>query len=597
MGGNEHQRPNFRHVLIIGSVIKYRRGLAVALLKHLQRPKFSALDPQTRPLPDAQFDWSDIDLVLIDISREKQAVRRWFFDYTDKQAMPPVLFIDSHATIDDAGDLIRAGAADYLDLRGLKRRRLARALVIAMTMAIEREAMAAGERFANDAEDTVVGMIQTINEEQPADPGKVFILDDPNATGLLPMVAATELVNSAKNVAAAGASSGTASKTTDVMPVVEIQKIRENHAESRSENPAMAASSDDPEKTSVETAVVPAVAAAGGLAQVGEDSGVNEPSEASFLTTGLMSILERNQIEEQETRLELSDHSSMLGQSWPFTHSDIEEGRANIGNYEILSFIGVGGTASVFKVRRKIDERIFAMKLFDAESPDKKGRERFIRGYKLLQSLRHEHVEAVEELIDEGEHFYVILEYFPGGDLAARMEQRITREDAASYAAQMAAALHCVHSSEISHRDLKPSNILFRENGSLALVDFGIAKHLATTGKLTMEGQVVGTPYYISPEQATGKPLDHRSDLYALGAILYEMLEGKRPYTGQSSIEIMTAHVNAPIPLLSNPGDALNGIVSRLLSKQPQDRFPSGRDVVNALRVVCPDSVPIKLSL
>lgn len=145
------------------------------------------------------------------------------------------------------------------------------------------------------------------------------------------------------------------------------------------------------------------------------------------------------------------------------------------------------------------------------------------------------------------------------------------------------------------HRDLKPANVLFRRDGSLASIDFGIVKHTAEIGnQVTMQGQVMGTPYYISSEQATGGQIDHRSDLYALGVIMYEMLEGKRLYEGESSIDIMKAHVRDPIPYLSDKSDMLNGVVSRLLSKKPEGRFPSGRDVVNALRSICPNVVPLE---
>jgi len=606
MGDSKTNILTFRHVLIVGSIINYRRGLAEALLRHLEQPRFSAIDPQSRPLPGQDHDWSDIDLMFIDISDHKASMRSWFFDYTRKDSMPPAIFIDNKATIDDAGDLIRAGAADYIDLKGLKRRRLMRALVIASTLANRRTMAAPDGKYSDRDASDIANAIQSLNssnerEVDRPDIGKVFVLDDPEATGLLPVVN-TDMLSG--NDAPAQQPARTKHEevvednpVTEILPELDIASIEKNAGVGNREDAALAAmgvpcDADAPLSHGVPVASVPSPP----TEDTARGSALKEPSDEAFLATGLMSILEQNQIRESEEKIiDLGNlQSAFLGQRWPFTHGDIERGKASLGGYDVLEFIGVGGTASVFKVKRKSDGQVFAMKLFDTDSPDNQGRERFARGYRLLKDIDHPYLTGVEELANNGEHTFVITEYFPSGDLKARMSEGIDREHGINYAAQIASALHCAHSNQILHRDLKPSNILFREDGSLALVDFGIAKHMLDTGsQVTLQGQVVGTPYYISPEQATGKDVGSNSDLYALGVIMYEMLEGRRPFDGATSIEIMAAHVRDPIPHLTNRDDALNGVVSRLLSKQAADRFPSGRDVVLAMKSICPNEIQL----
>ena len=130
---------------------------------------------------------------------------------------------------------------------------------------------------------------------------------------------------------------------------------------------------------------------------------------------------------------------------------------------------------------------------------------------------------------------------------------------------------------------------MFRNDGKLALLDFGIAKLMAESQKdLTFAGQVVGTLHYISPEQAVGSPLDGRSDLYALGIIIYEMLEGKRPYNGSSPLEIMRQHVSEDVPNLSSTNDPLNEIVTTLLDKERNNRYASGQELIQALDKAIP---------
>ena len=279
-------------------------------------------------------------------------------------------------------------------------------------------------------------------------------------------------------------------------------------------------------------------------------------------------------------------------QAWPFSAEDIEQGHAILGNYRILEFLGVGGMASVFKAQRISDDRLFAIKLLDPTMAEESVRERFKMEFEILQTIKHKHVVNMEEQVEEGEWIYTVMEYLPGGDLKSRIRRRLKREEAVRYASQIAAALQAAHKQGVLHRDLKPANVLFRSDGTLALVDFGVAKDTKDTDKaLTKEGQMVGTPYYASPEQATGAKLDQRSDLYALGIILFEMLEGRRPFVGDTSLQVLMAHVKEPVPLLSQEWDALNDVLTQLLAKDPQDRLADGHAVVQALSEASPGDV------
>jgi len=280
-------------------------------------------------------------------------------------------------------------------------------------------------------------------------------------------------------------------------------------------------------------------------------------------------------------------------QAWPFSAAEMEEGTATLGNYRVLDFLGVGGMASVFKAQRISDDALFAITVLDPSMADDSVRERFIREFEILQSIQHKHVVKMEEQVEEGGWIFTVMEYLPGGDLKSRIRRRLRREEAVRYASQIAAALQAAHKVGVLHRDLKPANVLFRSDGTLALVDFGVAK--ATQGghtDLTKEGQMVGTPYYASPEQATGAKVDLRSDLYALGVILYEMLEGRRPFVGDTSLKVLMAHVKEPVPLLSQEWDALNDVLAQLLAKDPDDRLSDGAEVVHALEEASPGDVP-----
>jgi serine/threonine-protein kinase PpkA len=199
--------------------------------------------------------------------------------------------------------------------------------------------------------------------------------------------------------------------------------------------------------------------------------------------------------------------------------------------------------------------------------------ERFERERELLMRIKHP---AIVDVYDwgHGEDFrYIVTEYFPGGSLELRIRNLMTAKDSVDIFLQIAAALQIVHAANLCHRDLKPANVMMRPDGRIVLIDFGLAKHLGTSH--TNVGEIRGSPYYISPEQAEGAEVDQRSDIYSLGIMFYEMLTGQRPFKGTSVIGIIQSHRNDPIPVLPEAFSRFQRLIDGMLAKEPAERFPT----------------------
>jgi serine/threonine protein kinase len=208
--------------------------------------------------------------------------------------------------------------------------------------------------------------------------------------------------------------------------------------------------------------------------------------------------------------------------------------------------------------------------------------ERFEHERELLVRIKHP---AIVDIYDwgHGEDFrYIVTEYFPGGSLELRIRNLMTVQDSVDIFLQIAAALQAIHGPGLCHRDLKPANVMMRPDGRIVLIDFGLAKTIDTTSP-TAAGEVRGSPYYISPEQAEGLAVDQRSDIYSLGIMFYEMLTGQRPFKGSTVIGIIQSHRNDPIPMLPEPLSRFQRLLDGMLAKEPQDRFPSVASAVAEL--------------
>ncbi|MGD9951105.1 MAG: protein kinase [Burkholderiales bacterium] len=257
-----------------------------------------------------------------------------------------------------------------------------------------------------------------------------------------------------------------------------------------------------------------------------------------------------------------------------------------IAGYRSLRKIGEGGMAQVYLAERTRDGRQLVLKVLDPRlREDPTFLRRFEREYRLIAGLQNEYVARIYDHGFSGEHPYIAMEYLSGGTLAARIYEGMTSLAALRVLSQIARALDAIHERGVIHRDLKPPNILFRDNGRPVLVDFGLAKSVSAATTLTRHGEVIATPRYMSPEQCLGRPADHRSDLYSLGAIFYEMLSGRRLYEAEGPAGLVYQHVHGPIPRLPARLAGYQGILDRLLAKSPDERFQSARELYTMIAV------------
>ncbi len=257
-----------------------------------------------------------------------------------------------------------------------------------------------------------------------------------------------------------------------------------------------------------------------------------------------------------------------------------EGGESPIPGYRNLRKIGEGGMAQVYLAERVQDGLQLVLKVLDPKlREDETFRKRFAQEFRLIAGLHNEHVAQIYDHGFVGEHPYIAMEYLSGGTLAARIHEGLTSREALRITSQIARALDAIHSRGVIHRDLKPQNILFRESDRPVLVDFGLAKSVSAHTTLTRHGEVIATPRYMSPEQCLGKPADHRSDLYSLGVIFYEMVTGRRLYEAEGPAGLVYQHVHGPMPRMPARLAGYQSTMDRLLAKNPDDRFQSAREL------------------
>jgi tRNA A-37 threonylcarbamoyl transferase component Bud32/ActR/RegA family two-component response regulator len=266
----------------------------------------------------------------------------------------------------------------------------------------------------------------------------------------------------------------------------------------------------------------------------------------------------------------------------------VAPGNHLIPGYTILQRIGESEAAAVYLAISEDLGHNVALKIskrrYNGSSDDTGQRAiMFQREFEAIAALDHP---SIIDLYDYGIHEgveYLAMEYFPCGDLKARLQNPLTADEAIAFLKEIARSLKIVHEAGIIHRDLKPPNVMLRDDGSVVLIDFGLARSLLAGDGSTRTGVLRGSPYYMSPEQAQGEALDARTDLYSLGVILYEMLAGRKPYLGSSAIDVLQQHVMAPVPELPVHHLAYQPLLERLMSKSREQRIASCDELLAAL--------------
>ncbi|MGH9524554.1 MAG: protein kinase domain-containing protein, partial [Terriglobales bacterium] len=267
------------------------------------------------------------------------------------------------------------------------------------------------------------------------------------------------------------------------------------------------------------------------------------------------------------------------------------EAPKRLGDYKILKVLGAGGMGRVYQVRNVITDRIEAMKVL---LPEISGQEevaaRFLREIKVLAALNHPHIASLHTALSIDNQLVMIMEYVEGQSISNLLSSgAIPVPEALTYIDQVLDALSYAHARKVVHRDIKPANIMLTPSGTVKLMDFGIAR-TENEPTLTAPGSTLGSMNYMSPEQVKGEATDERSDLYSLGISLYEMVIGDRPFHGDSSFSLMSAHLSQPptppIDLLPAMPPGLNDIILTSIAKEPAARFQSADAFRNAVQAV-----------
>src|SRR5437879_1597544 len=260
-----------------------------------------------------------------------------------------------------------------------------------------------------------------------------------------------------------------------------------------------------------------------------------------------------------------------------------------IASDTLLAPMGHGGMAVVYRACQESLDRTVAVKILSENlAASTEFMERFRREARTAANLRHPNVITVHDYgQDERGVPFLVLEYIEGPTLADLMDAGLDDSRIPNLLDQIAAGLDYAHARGVIHRDIKPGNVLMTDDGRAVLADFGLA-WLLEGAHLTLTGGVIGTPEYMSPEQANGEPIDHRCDVYALGVVLFEMLTGERPFAAETPIGVLLKHLQDPAPsiLEARPDlpPAVGQVIARVLVKDPAERYASAGELARAFR-------------
>lgn len=271
------------------------------------------------------------------------------------------------------------------------------------------------------------------------------------------------------------------------------------------------------------------------------------------------------------------------------SHEDARFGSVKIAGHRFVRQLAAGGSSMIYLAESERAGDMVVLKVLreaaDGRDADKQFA-RFLQEYEVISKIRHPNVVRIHDLGLADDHAFIAMEYFSRGDLRAQIAQVSDPQAALALLLRITHALQVVHEVGVLHRDLKPGNIMLRGDGSLALIDFGLARQFNSTGETTGIGQIFGTPYYMSPEQGHGQTLDARSDLYSLGVIFHEMLVHRKPYVAPTPMGVIYQHANGPLPILEGALRPYQPLLNGMLAKSPDDRFASAADLAVAIEAM-----------
>lgn len=320
-------------------------------------------------------------------------------------------------------------------------------------------------------------------------------------------------------------------------------------------------------------------------------TGGNELSAVRAMRLGASDYLPRSLASAQRLatvlRLALRTRRRGSGRTRPkATRRRIDGLQLELPQYSILHQLGESSRAVVYLAHSATMGRNVALKISKPETVERaESSQEFAREFAAISAVRHP---CVVEIFDYGFHNgmeFIAMEYFPCGDLKTRLQQPLTVTEALEFGQRICGALKVIHSAGLVHRDLKPPNVMLREDGSVVLIDFGLAKSIDSVSHTTIAGVLRGSPYYMSPEQAQGLKLDARSDLYSVGVMLFEMLSGSKPYTGNSAVDVMQQHVHGPRPALPEACGWLEPLLEQFMAREPAERIADADAAYAALAV------------
>jgi DNA-binding response OmpR family regulator/tRNA A-37 threonylcarbamoyl transferase component Bud32 len=473
-------------------------------------------------LPESSFNWSRYDLLLLDfdLGLSNQNGLDWLKQFKQNRKMPPVIMLTAYGTKKLKAEALARGADGFMEKDNLS-----------------------PQIFS----ETVRNVLEIHGQRSPTQ-------------GLLPGDELTQAFSSEQRQKALG---NGAKKIMDTGHTQE-KEFEQTRAFTGEEIASLTGRHRD---RGVGRGTTPA-----GTAAVSSVSGEKNAARARPVPEVARSTTAR------------TPHSPAAARKTPSVQAPIV-----IPGYTIIRKIGEGGMASIYLAERDDDKLKVVLKVLSMQSSmyEPGLLRRFMREYKLIAQIQHPNIVQIYERAFASNFAYIAMEYFSYGDLAERLKTKIDTRTAINYLHQITEGLGAAHAQGIVHRDMKPANILFRSPDSLAITDFGIAKDVESENmvqkQLTMDGELMGTLYYISPEQILGAQADRRSDIYSLGVIMYKMLTGKHPYVGSSPTEVFEGHLNSPIPKLPAQFASLQPLLDGLLAKDPDERFQSTDDLLMGL--------------